>query len=367
MKFTILHTESSTAWGGQENRILNEAVGIKSLGVRVIIACQPGSKLSQRAREANIEVRVHPMRTSYDLSAIRFLLKLIRHEKVEVINTHSGKDSFLGAVAGRLSKLSPIIVRTRHLALPITSKFTYSYLPHKVVTVSEHVRQYLIRDEGIKPEKVTTVPTGIDLERFSPVKAEEILRTELRLQRDTPIIGTIAIFRKKKGHHILLEAVPDILKVIPYTVFVFAGNGPEQERIKIKVKEMNLEKHVIFLGLRSDIPDILKSLDIFVLPTLQEAFGTSIIEAMAVEKPVIASRVDGVPEIVKDGLNGILVEPGNPKNLTKAIIQLLQDRDGAERMGIEGRKFVETYYTMDKMVKGMYNLYISLLRDMKNY
>lgn len=362
----ILHTESSQGWGGQENRIYNEALGINKLGSRVIIVSQPGSVLGQRAAQAGIETRYCRMRKSYDFPAIFFLLNLINKEKIDVINTHSGKDSLLAAIAGRLSGRKPVIVRTRHLALPITSKFTYSVLPHKIVTVSESVRQYMIHEEGISPEKVVAVPTGVNLERFDPVNSKGGLKAELGLKESTPLAGMIAIFRKKKGHHILLEAVPDILKAVPDAKFVLAGNGPTEEKIKEMSREMGIDRHMVFLGLRPDIPSVLKSIDVFVLPTLQEALGTSLLEAMAMEKPVVTSNIDGIPEIVKDGVTGLLVKPGDSAGLAQAVISLLRNGEKARAMGLEGRKITESGYTVDRMVEGMHRVYRSLL-DQKKY
>ncbi len=357
---TILHTESSTGWGGQENRTLQECIGLKKLGARAIILCQPESVLGKRALAEGVEVRTRAMRKSYDLSAIRYILKLIKTEKIDVISTHSGRDSLLAGIAGRLSGKKPRIVRTRHLALPITSRITYSLLPHKVVTVSEYVRQYLIK-EGVSPEKILAVPTGIDLNRFDPEKIVDGLRQELKLGQDIPIVGTIAILRYRKGHHILLDSVPLVAEKIPQAVFVFAGNGPQKENIINKIQSMGISDRIFMLGLRSDIPEILKSIDLFVLPTLQEALGTSFLEAMAMGKPVIGTNVDGVGEVIENGRNGYLVEPNNPSALAETIIKALQDKDGARTMGIEGRKMVRQNYTVEKMYKSMYALYSSLM------
>ena len=361
---TILHTESSTGWGGQENRILQECIGLKKLGARAIILCQPESVLGKRALAEGVEVRTRAMRKSYDLSAIRYILKLIKTEKIDVISTHSGRDSLLAGIAGRLSGKKPGIVRTRHLALPITSRITYSLLPHKVVTVSEYVRQYLIK-EGVSPEKILAVPTGIDLNRFDPEKIVDGLRQELKLGQDIPIVGTIAILRYRKGHHILLDSVPLVAEKIPQAVFVFAGNGPQKENIINKIQSMGISDRIFMLGLRSDIPEILKSIDLFVLPTLQEALGTSFLEAMAMGKPVIGTNVDGVGEVIENGRNGYLVEPNNPSALAETIIKALQDKERAKTMGIEGRKMVRQNYTVEKMYKSMYALYSSLMEGEK--
>ena len=195
--FTVIHTESSKGWGGQENRTLHEAIGLKKLGAKVLILCQPDSRLALRAQENGIEVRLVKMRKSFDLSAIWQIMRVIREERADIVNTHSGRDSILAGIAGRLSRIKPVIVRTRHLALPITSKFTYSVLPHKVVTVSEYVRQYLI-DRGIREDHVTAVPTGVDLSRFDPETEAGTLRRELNLDANSLVVGTIAILRSRK-------------------------------------------------------------------------------------------------------------------------------------------------------------------------
>lgn len=358
---TILHTESSTGWGGQENRTLQESIGLKKLGARVIILCQPDSSLNRRAVAEGIEVRTCTMKKSYDIRAIQYILKLIKDENINVINTHSGKDSLLAGIAGRLSRRKPVIVRTRHLALPITSKTTYSLLPHRVVTVSEYVKNYLLT-EGIPLEKVVAIPTGIDINRFNPENVEGNLRQELRIEPDTPLIGTIAILRKKKGHHILLSAIPLVLKEIPKAAFILAGDGPQKENILNKIHTSGLSDKVFMLGLRRDIPEILKSIDLFVLPTLQEALGTSFIEAMAMKKPVIGTDVGGVGEVIKDGINGYLVEPNNPSALADAVIKVLEDMERAKAMGMEGRKIVEQNYTVEKMCEKMYALHTSPLK-----
>ena len=361
MAFTILHTESSKGWGGQENRTLKESIGLKKMGARVIIACQPDSKLAKVGAENGIEIRTVRMESSISPSAIFSLLKIIKQENVNIVCTHSGKDSMLGAIAGRLSSKKPKIVRTRHLALSITSKITYSIFPHKVVTVSEYVGKYLIEEKGIAAGKVFSIPTGVDLEVFNPDVVKAVSREELGISPDAVIVGTIAILRRKKGHHTLLDAIPSVLKEFPDTVFLFVGDGPQKENIEKKISEFGIAENVKLLGLRKDIPEILKTTDLFVLPTLQEALGTSFLEAMAMKKPVIGTNVGGVPEVVNNGIAGLLVEPEKPVVLAEAVIALLKDKEKMRRMGEEGRRIVEKKYSVDVMAKRLYEFYSSLL------
>ncbi|HXX81306.1 MAG TPA: glycosyltransferase family 4 protein [Thermodesulfovibrionales bacterium] len=358
--FTVLHTESSKGWGGQENRILKEAKGLQKLGVRVIVLCQPGSILEKNARSEGIEVRTCTMGKHYNVVAISSILRLMKREKIDVVSTHSGRDSFLAGIAGRISRRRPLIVRTRHIAMPITTRITYRMLPHVVVTTSEYVRQYLIR-KGIAPEKVVTIHTGIDLSVFNPDSTTGNLREDLGLKQDIPLIGTVAILRFKKGHHILLDAVQEVLKEIPEAVFVFAGDGPQKNNIERKINSMGLTQKVLMLGLRKDVPGVLKSLDIFVLPTLQESHGGVFVEAMAMGRPVIGTDVGGVGEVIQDGINGYLVRPNDVSALAGAMISMLRDKERTALMGREGRKMVQEGFTIEGMCEKTYALYSSLL------
>ncbi|MBI5562253.1 MAG: glycosyltransferase family 4 protein [Deltaproteobacteria bacterium] len=360
---TVLHTESSLGWGGQENRTLHECLGLKRLGARPIILCKPGSKLRKRATDAGIEVVLHEMRSNRDVSAVRFIMRLVKAEAVDCVCTHSGDDSLLGAIAGRLSSRRPVVVRTRHLALPITSRITYSRLPHRVVTVSEFVRKYLVEDKGIDAGRVVCVPTGVDLKRFDPDSTQNTLRDELGVGRDTLVVGVVAILRRKKGHHVLLDAMPRIIEAVPDCVFVFAGDGAQKENIEARIRELGVGERVRLLGLRPDVPTVLKGIDLFVLPTLQEALGTSILEASAMKKAVVASAVGGVPEVVREGATGLLVPPEDPAALADAITKLLLDRDALRRMGEAGRAMVEAEYSTDKMAERLFALYSGLVEE----
>ncbi len=357
---TILHTESSKGWGGQENRIYNELLWFKNQGQRVILLCQPDSILGHKAKEKGIEVIFLKQRKNYDIVAIYNILKIIQKKKVDIINTHSGRDSFLSGVAGRLSLRKPRIVRTRHLALEPTSLITYKTLPHKVITVSDYVRENLIK-RGVPKEKIITIHTGISIERFNPKLVKEDIRNKLMIDSNTFLVGTVAIFRYKKGYHILLEAIPYILKKFPNTVFLFVGDGPQKKNILRKIEEMNLTKNVILTGLVDKVEVILKSIDIFVLPTLQEALGTSFLEAMAMEKPVVGTNVDGVKEIIKNGFNGFLVEPGDPVSLANAIVRILKNNTLAKSFGEEGRKIVLKHFSVESMCIKTYELYKEML------
>ncbi len=356
MTLTVLHTESSLGWGGQENRTLNEMLGLRALGHTALVACQPGARLALRAREAGFEAHEIPMRHALDASGILALRRLMRQCRADVVNTHSSRDTQVAGLAARSLRGRPRIVRTRHLALPITSRFTYSVLPDRVVAVSEFVARTLAA-AGVPPERISAVPTGIDLERYAPAPEGGGLRAELGLPAGAPLVGTVAILRRKKGHAELLEAVPRVLAAVPGAHFVFAGDGPQRENLERRIEELGVGRRVHLLGLRRDVVNVLQSLDLFVLPTHQEALGTAFVEAGALGLAAVGSRVDGVPEVVADGETGRLVPVNDPPALAEAIVALLADPGLRARMGAAARRRVDGRFSRQAMVAGMLEAY----------
>lgn len=361
VQLTVLHTESSLGWGGQENRTLNEMLTLREMGHGAVLACQPGAKLGVRAREAGFEVHEIPMRGVLDIPAMRALRRVMRQASVDVLNTHSSKDTLVAGLAARsLFGQRPIIVRTRHLALPITSRFTYSTLPDHTVTVSAFVGDYLAQ-AGVPRRQITAVPTGIDLSRYQRSPEGGTLKAELGFQPETVLVGTVAILRKKKGHAELLDAIPRILEKHPEARFVFAGDGPQTENLKTQIEQMGLQDKVFMLGLRRDVINVLQSLDIFVLPTHQEALGTAYIEASAMGLPCIGTQVDGVPEVVADRQTGLLVPAKDSAAIAQALLTLLDDAPLRQRMGEAARARVAEIFSRQAMVEGMLGVYRRLL------
>ena len=358
----ILHTESSVGWGGQENRTLNEMIGMRARGHELAVVSRPGARILERAKEAGFPTFAVDMRGLADVPNILRLRRLMRDFAADVVNTHSGRDTQLAGLAARsLGRARPRIVRTRHLALPITSKFTYSVLPDQVVTVSAYVGRYLA-EAGVPAAKITAVPTGVEIERYTQA-ARGTLRAELGLAEDTVLVGTVAILRKKKGHTETLEAARDVIDRFPNTHFVFAGDGPQAGNLARRLDELGLRDRVHLLGLRRDVVNILKSLDVFVLPTYQEALGTAFIEAGASGCPLIGSDVDGVPEVVHDGVNGLRVPAKDSAAVAAAINTLLADPERRQAMGAAGVELMRTHFSREAMAAGMEAVYRRLLGE----
>ena len=356
----ILHTESSKGWGGQENRTLNELITMRARGHELAVVSRPGARIIERAKEAGFATFTVDMRGAIDLPAILKLRSAIKAFRADVVNTHSGRDTQLAGMAARTLAHRPRIVRTRHLALPITSRFTYSVLPDHVVTVSKYVEDYLV-SAGVPREGITTVSTGVDFSRYDRATVAGNLRDELGLPADSLLIGTVAILRAKKGHAEILDAAPEVLRRFPKAHFVFAGDGPQTDNLKARIAADGLEGRVHLLGLRRDMTNVLASLDVFVLPTHQEALGTAFIEAGAMGLPAVATRVDGVPEVIQEGTTGFLVPAQQGHALIEPICRLLGDAILRQSMGANAREFVHRKFSREVMAEGMERLYKRLL------
>jgi glycosyltransferase involved in cell wall biosynthesis len=356
----ILHSESSTGWGGQENRTLNELIGMRERGHEMAVVSRPGARILERAKEAGFETFAVDMRGALDFPALFKLRRLMREFRADIVNTHSGRDTQLAGMAARsMGSQRPRIVRTRHLALPITSKISYSVLPDQVVTVSRFVGEYLVA-AGVPRTQITVVPTGIDVALYSSPEPGR-LREELGLGAEAVLVGTVAILRKKKGHIEIIEAARRVIERFPNTHFVFAGDGPQADNLRRRIGELGLEGRIHLLGLRRDVINILKSLDLFVLPTYQEALGTAFIEAGATGCPVIGTAVDGVPEVVQDGVNGLLVPAKDSEALAEALLTMLADPARRHAMGSEGARLMAESFSRAAMAAGMEKLYLQLL------
>jgi glycosyltransferase involved in cell wall biosynthesis len=357
---TILHTESSLGWGGQERRTLRELLGLSREAFRPLLACQPESRIGEEARKRDLPVTPVKMRGNFDPLAVGRLWGLIHRHSVDIVHTHSSADSWMASTAARLSPRRPKVVRTRHLNAAFNVRQVYTLMADRVVTVGGATREYMIREKGIPADRVITIPTGVDLTIFDPERVPGNLREELGIPACAPVFGTVSVFRRLKGHQFLLEATGEVLRAIPDARLLLAGEGPQEKNIRERIEELGIKNAVFFAGFRDDIPKVLNTIDVFVFPSLQEALGTAILEALAMRKAVVASRVGGIPEIVEEGKTGFLVDPEKPAAIAEKVILLLKNPDLRRDLGDRGRRFVEARYDNRLMVRRLEALYQEL-------
>ncbi|MBO1111833.1 glycosyltransferase family 4 protein [Bordetella petrii] len=330
----ILHTEAAMTFGGQEHRVFKEMLAMRERGHHLELVCQSGATLISRMESEGFRVHVIPMAgLKNSITAATQIARILRAGEIDVLNTHSRTDTMAAATAGRFAK-TPLIVRTRHLAIPPGSLISYTGLPHRVIAISEHVRDLLV-SRGVHTDKVATVMTAINLP--DAVQAST-LRTELRLSDDDIIIGSVGHMREKKGHADLIAATIPLLRTRPKLHLVIAGRGePLLTKLKEMVRREGLNDRIHLLGQRDDIANVLAGFNIFALATQNEALGTSYIEAGALGLPLIGTDVGGVSEIVENGSNGFLVPLGDNRLLADALRMLVDNQSLRTSMGHAAR------------------------------
>ncbi|MGP1685371.1 MAG: glycosyltransferase family 4 protein, partial [Giesbergeria sp.] len=277
----ILHTEASCGWGGQEIRILEEAKGLIARGHEVTLACPATAHIFAESPRYGVPAAALPIarKNPGGLIALRRHLAQLRPD---VVNTHSSTDSWLAALACATLRHGPPVVRTRHISAPVpqnaASRWLYNGAVCHVVTTGEALRRQLIEGAGVAPERVTSVPTGIDTVRFSPGD-KRAARQALGLAPDGRIIGIVATLRSWKGHLFLLEAFARLAR--PDATLLIIGEGPMRGPIEDKIAELQLTKRVRLVGQQDKPEDWLRSLDIFCLPSYaNEGVPQAIIQAM---------------------------------------------------------------------------------------
>ena len=358
---TVLHTESSPGLGGQEVRTLTEARWIAERGWRVLLAGQPGAAFTERARQLGIDVVEVPMRGAWDLSAVARLARLVRNEGVGLVHTHSSVDGWVGGLAARIARVP--VVRTRHVSIRIRRRLNpvYRWLADRVITSGEAIRGIVIAS-GVSAARVVAVPAGVDLAEMDRAgKAPDALSRSLGLAR--PVIGSVAMFRGSKGHAHLLDAFAMVRERWPTARLLLVGDGIRRRWVEGLARERGLGDAVVFTGFRSDVPDLLRIMDCFVLAsTRTEGVPQSLLQAFAARVPAVASSVGGIPEVVTDKETGILVAPEDAAALARGIEAVLDDPAGAAERAAAARRLVEERFSHATSVGRLLAIYESLLR-----
>lgn len=352
---TILHTESSNGWGGQEIRILQESLGMIRRGYRVMIAAPEESNIFKKAKASGITVFPCDFHKWNPLSSFR-LSSVIKRQGVHILNTHSSSDSWVATVTARLFSPRIRIIRTRHLSTPIGkspfNRLIYDILPDAIITTGEEIRQKMINNNGFNASKIFSIPTGIDIEHFSPSRVRPAFQSE------GFTVGMIGVLRSWKGHGYFIEAIPEIVKSIPEAVFYIVGDGPQYENIERSIDLLSLKDKVFMLGHREDIPEILASLDVVVHPSYaNEGVPQSVLQALAMERPVIAADTGAIKEVIIDCRTGFLIPPRDPHKIAEKVITLYKDPELGEVFGKEGRQLVERSYSFEGMLDKAEDLY----------
>ena len=365
MKFQkpkIIHTESSDGWGGQEIRILEEANLFETFSdFSCEILASETSQFVDRNPYSNLRLHLGKI-SKKKISGLKDLISKFNHLEPDIVVTHSSTDSWLVVLAKFFVRKSYKIIRVRHVSAPIKANLMTRWMyrqPEKIVTTSKAIKKHIEEVVGVAADDVFSIPTGVDVEKYSPVSPAEknLIRKKLGLKLETVYLIMVSTLRSWKGHSFVIHALQDI----PNCELLIVGDGPQEENLLNQVEALGLKKRVSFLGYRKDIPDILKASDIFLQPSYaNEGVSQSLLQACATGLPCVAGDITGLNELITHKKNGFLVAPKSSLEISQAVKAILYD-DDMSNLGINARENVVNHHSLYSMYLKMNDVVKSVL------
>jgi len=366
----ILHLISSVGLFGAERVAIELSKSLKKtyqcepiIGV-IRNAYNPHEEILEEAKSSGINYAIFQCREQLDLKLVFSIREYIRKNKIDIIHCHGYKSNFYGLLASK-GQIPSVTTNhnwlTSHWKLKIYCILDSLWIRFfdRIVAVSKEVKKDMLRYK-IPEEKIRVIDNGIALERFEKVVETKDIKNQLGFEENIRIIGTIGSLGMEKGHVYLLEAARQILDVIKGLKFLIIGDGPLRKQLEEKSEKLGIREHVIFMGRRKDIPELLMAMDIFVLPSIKEGLPVALLEAMAAKRPVIATKVGAIPKVIKNRDIGILVKPKDINELRDAVMNLINDPKRMELLAREGLNRVRMDFSADEMCKNYLKLYKGL-------
>jgi glycosyltransferase involved in cell wall biosynthesis len=356
----ILHLEAGRHLYGGARQVQYLIEGLSARGLENVLVCPTGSAIAGALGES---ARVHavPLGGDLDLGLILRLRRILRSERPDLVHLHSrrGADIF-GGIAARMAAIPCVLSRRVDNPEPPWLARRKYRLYHRVITISEGIRQVLL-SEGVEPERVVCVHSAVEAAAYAAPCDRSWLSAELDIPPDAPLAAMVAQLIPRKGHLVLLDALPEVLAAHPDLRMLLFGKGPMRTELHEEIRRRGLGASVRLAGFRPDLHRILCCLDLLVHPALMEGLGVALLQAAAAGVPIVASRAGGIPEAVHDGHNGLLIPAGDSAALASAMRRLLSDEPLRRRMGEAGRRIVASQFSVDSMVEGNLRVYRALL------
>ena len=358
MKMAQLDVQLS--WRGGEQQVLYLSQALQAQGYDNVTICQPKSVLHQRVCDAHLPAHTLRVRNEADVLAAWRLACYLQREQVDILHMHESHGHTIGLLACALAPRVRKVVSRRVDFEPMRhlfSRWKYKRPDVRYLAVSEAVRQVML-NSGIAGGRVQTIYSGID-----PALGARVPMASLLFPTGTRVIGAVGHLADHKGHCYLLEAAELLLRDEPKLGVAIVGDGELRQALEAQAADLGIADHVRFTGFRRDVAALIRGFEIFVFPSHLEGLGTSVLDAMALGKPVVATRAGGIPEIVQDGVTGLLAPPRDPAALAQAIRYLLDRPDLQAQFGEAGRRRVEQSFTVERMAEQTVQVYHQLMQD----
>lgn len=363
-KINLLQITHDLNIGGLQQVVVNLCQALDKNRFNITVLClRDKGPFAQEIENLGIDVSLLPQTEGVDYFAFFKVADYIKENNIHVVHTHNTQPFFDGTMASIFCGVKTVVHTDHARQFPDRMRYMVaeklmSLYAYKVVGCSEHTTNNLHKYEKISPKKLTTIENGIVGGRFDIDVDVEKYKTEFGIPSHAPVLGACARFSEPKGIEFLIRAMPEILQSNADAVLLLAGEGELEEDLKSITQQLQLEKHVIFSGPRSDIPQLLKVFDICVLPSISEGLPMSLLEAMAARCPIVASRVGGIPKVLNHEKQGLLVEPANPSELATAIVRLLADESLQASLVEQSYQLFHQQYSATNMANAYTRLYL---------
>jgi glycosyltransferase involved in cell wall biosynthesis len=348
-----LHIDTARTWRGGQNQVLLTVNGLREIGHRAALVAHPDGELRRRAAEGLELIPLAP-RTEMDLSAAWRLARVVKRLKPEIVHAHDAHGVAMASLAlslGGSALHGPALVASRRVDFHLRGN-SFSRWKHRQVdcfiAASEAIRHMLVAD-GVAEERTVTVHEGIDVDHVRAAPPVNVHET-FWLPHQAPVVGNVAALVPHKGQRHLIEAARLVIHQMPDVRFVILGEGELREGLERQVREYRLEKHVLLPGFRTDVLGCMKSFDLFAMSSVTEGLGTALLDAMACERAIVATRTGGIPEVVEDGVTGRLAAPRDHAAMAQLMLELLADDAMRRQMGEAGLARVRERFTVERMV-----------------
>ena len=356
-----MHTESSLGWGGQERRILAEAEAMQRRGHRLLLACDPRGELYRRAPGRGFPPFPWPAAGCATSGPGGGCGVCSGNKPIDILNTHSSLDSWLGALAWRSLKDRPHLVRTRHLSTRVKNNRPTRWLyraPGAVITTGEVTRDLLSLRLGVPDSRLFSIPTGVPLEEFAPREKDPELLARLQIPTAAFVFGTVAVLRSWKGHLYLLEALQELVRSGQPAYFLVVGDGPLPGGDRGQGPGAESVDLGALAGYQDEVAPWFALMDAVVLASYaNEGVPQSLLQAMAMGQAVVGTTVGGIPEVVIEGETGLLAPPRDGAALARALRLLRDDEAHRRELGRRGRELVAERFSIEQMAAAVEAVY----------
>lgn len=355
-RFKTIHVNTEPTWRGGEQQALYLIKGLAGQGHIAHLICQPGSAFYHQATQEHITTFPIRMRGEFDVIAAIKIAKRIRKGGYDLIHSHTSHAHSQVFGASLFIRNSPIKIVTRRVDFSIFRHnfFGLNLLKYKqgvdhIIAISHKVRDILTKD-GVPSDDISVAHSGVDLGRFQDLNGD-YLRREFSISPGSPILGNVAFLVGHKGQEYLIKAISYITSKYPDVHLFIVGTGHLEKKLKSLVQTLELSRNITFTGFRKDVGAFLHLFDILLVSSVEEGLNTTILDALALEVPVVATNTGGIPEVIRNGETGILVPPADPKALASGIIRMLSNPAQAKEMARRGRRKVMEQFSSKAMVE----------------